>query len=292
MPASKDLVQAWALELMMLGGTPSLIRSSIAAVQSRHTEYGFVPPLNGKMEFKRLMKAVGSLQGTPRRQIMPLTRRMLRRLLRLKGLTRAQNRNVLITVLGTQLCCRVGELKRLQVCDFLQGYDAQYSRRYKRAAAFRIRKRKQDQLRRGLYPRLLPGSTSELCTIRRVLQLLADDSKEISTSCTKEANPAARCRHCPPLFSSERRVEGQRQRMSRQQISGAVKSSLKLIGIDSKRVSGISMRRGGISAAIHARVPEPVLFLQSGHGAGIAARAYMVPEDPRVLFETAHALRL
>jgi hypothetical protein len=80
--------------------------------------------------------------------------------------------------------------------------------------------------------------------------------------------------------------------MSRQQITGAVKKAMKLIKPDDATFSGISMRRGGISQAVHARVPEPILFLQSGHGSGIAARAYMVPQDPRVLYETARALRL
>jgi hypothetical protein len=292
MPATREIVQAWALELMMLGASPSLIRSSVAAVQSRHTDFGFAPPLSGKLEFKRMMKAVGSLQGTPRRQIMPLSRRMLRRLMRLKGLTPAQNRNVLVTVLGTQLCCRVGELKRMQICDFLPGFDATFHPKYHGSAAFRIRKRKQDQLRRGLYPRVLPGSRSDLCTVQRLKAMLQAKGVRVAPDCTKGAHPAARCRHCPALFVSERRVDGVRQHMSRQQISGAVKSSLKLIGIDSPLVSGISMRRGGISAAVHARVPEPVLFLQSGHGSGMAARAYMVPQDPRVQLETARALRL
>jgi hypothetical protein len=292
MPATREIVQAWALELMMLGASPSLIRSSVAAVQSRHTDFGFTPPLSGKLEFKRMMKAVGSLQGTPRRQIMPLSRRMLRRLMRLKGLTSAQNRNVLVTVLGTQLCCRVGELKRLQICDFIPGFDAHFHPKYLGSAAFRIRKRKQDQLRRGLYPRVLAGSRSELCTVKRLQAMMRARGVQVAAECTKGAHPAARCRHCPALFTSERRVDGVHQRLSRQQISGAVKASLKLIGIDSPLVSGISMRRGGISAAVHARVPEPVLFLQSGHGSGMAARAYMVPQDPRVLFETAQALRL
>ena len=122
--------------------------------------------------------------------------------------------------------------------------------------------------------------------------MLRSRGAEVSARCSKAAAPAAKCRHCQALFVSQRVVAGVQQRMSRQQISGAVKSSLRLLGIDSPAVSGMSMRRGGILAAIHARVPEPVLFLQSGHGAGIAARAYMVPQDPRVLFETALALRL
>ena len=46
------------------------------------------------------------------------------------------------------------------------------------------------------------------------------------------------------------------------------------------------MRRGGISAALVARVPEPILLLQSGHGYHCAARNYMVPRDPHILFET------
>ena len=72
---------------------------------------------------------------------------------------------------------------------------------------------------------------------------------------------------------------GQWLPMSRQQISGAVKKALGRVYQGEAHFSVISMRRGGISQA----VPEPILFLQSGHGSGFAARSYMVPEDPRVL---------
>jgi hypothetical protein len=65
-----------------------------------------------------------------------------------------------------------------------------------------------------------------------------------------------------------------------------VLDTLKLIGVDTCHYSGISMRRGGISAGLAARVPEPILFLQSGHGSNCAARNYMLPRDPHVLFET------
>ncbi len=46
------------------------------------------------------------------------------------------------------------------------------------------------------------------------------------------------------------------------------------------------MRRGGISAALAARVPEPILFLQSRHGSNCAARNYMVLKNPNVLYES------
>jgi integrase len=292
MPATKEMVQAWALQLMMLGASPALIRSSIAAVQSRHSEYGFPAPLNEAGAFKRFMKAVLSLQGSPRRQITPITRKMMTKLMLLRELTPGQERDVLITVTGTQLGARVGELKRLQVCDLLVDHDVPYSRRFRGSAAVRIRKRKQDQLRRGLYPRLAKGSTARLCVVRRLQRMMATRSLQVSDACTKAVRPAARCPHCPPLFASFRRSGGSYLPLSRQQISGAVKRAINLVQSDSGSFSGISMRRGCISQAIHARVPEPILYLQSGHGSGFAARTYIVPEDPRVLHETAQALRL
>ena len=57
-------------------------------------------------------------------------------------------------------------------------------------------------------------------------------------------------------------------------------NALRMIGVDNKHYSGLFMRRGGISAALAARVPEPILFLQSGHGSNCAARNYTVPKIP------------
>lgn len=74
--------------------------------------------------------------------------------------------------------------------------------------------------------------------------------------------------------------------MSRQQVTKAVTNSLAMLGVDTTHYSGLSMRRGGISAALVARVPEPILFLQSGHGSDNSARNYMVPRDPHILYET------
>ncbi len=62
-------------------------------------------------------------------------------------------------------------------------------------------------------------------------------------------------------------------------------NALLMIGADTKHYSGLSMLRGGISAALAARVPETILFLQSGHGSICAARNYMVPKNPNVLYK-------
>lgn len=292
MPAKKETVQAFVQEMLMLGASASYIQAAIAAIQSRHRDYGFPEPLLEKMSFHRMMKAVSSLRGAPKRLIHPLTKSHLRRMMRLKDLSLTQERDVVLTVTGTQLLCRVGEVSRLQVCDMLKDHDTAFSRQYRGSAAFRIRKRKQDQRRKGLYPRIAKGRRPQMCTVTRIERLLARNGSMVSPFCTKGQHPAARCIYCPPFFQSARLLHGVSRELSRQQVTGAVQRSLKLIGVDSSLFSGISMRRGGISTAIHAKVLEPVLFLQSGHGSGTAARAYMVPLDPSLFFETAQALRL
>ena len=292
LPASKELVQAWTMQLLMLGASPSLVRTSLAAVQSRHSDYGLTPPFSEPRLFHRTMQAVYSLQGAPRRIVTPVTRSMMRKLLRLPDLTLGQERDVTLTVTGTQACCRVGEIKRFQVCDFLPDHDAAVSSRYVGSAAMRIRRRKQDRRRRGLYPRLMKGSRPEYCVVQRIKDWIRRRGLAVSRDCTKSVRPAARCPHCPPLFPSFRHDNGKWRPMSRQQVSGAVKKVLSRVYSGEAHFSGISMRRGGISQAVHARVPEPILYLQSGHGSGCAARSYIVPEDPRVLYETARALRV
>jgi hypothetical protein len=52
------------------------------------------------------------------------------------------------------------------------------------------------------------------------------------------------------------------------------------------------MRRGGISAALTAKVPAPVLYLQSGHGGKMAAQNCMTPSDPSIWYENFAALQL
>ena len=63
-------------------------------------------------------------------------------------------------------------------------------------------------------------------------------------------------------------------------------------GGDSNLSSGISSREGGISTAIEARVDEAILYLQSGHGHALPARAYMHLTSPNRFLEIPEALGL
>jgi hypothetical protein len=66
------------------------------------------------------------------------------------------------------------------------------------------------------------------------------------------------------------------------------------VGIDTNLFSGTSARKGGLSTAVEAGVPEWVLFFQSGHDhwQSKAARSYMALDSPTFLFHTWKAFEL
>ena len=75
-------------------------------------------------------------------------------------------------------------------------------------------------------------------------------------------------------------------------MSNAIEQALAYIGVDPSLFSGISARKGCISTAIKAGVPEWGLFFQSGHGQSKAARTYMALDSPTFLFATWAAFQL
>jgi hypothetical protein len=167
-----------------------------------------------------------------------------------------------------------GEVSNVQICDCKFGHDAAWNPIYQGTMALGVYKRKQAQVRKGLYPRLRRAVTSRLEVYFEELGL------EVSNEDTKDCSPGARCRACPPLFPSTVAGGTSSKPVSRQHVTKAVFDSLKMLDVDTKHFSGISMHRGGISAGLAALVPEPIPFLQSGHGSNCAARTYMVPRDP------------
>ena len=68
--------------------------------------------------------------------------------------------------------------------------------------------------------------------------------------------------------------------------------AVKQEGGDSARFSGISARKGRVSAAIEACAPEAILYLQSGQGQALPARAYTHLMPPTRFLETFEAFGL
>ena len=64
------------------------------------------------------------------------------------------------------------------------------------------------------------------------------------------------------------------------------------VGMDTSVFSGVCARRGGLSTAIEAGVPEHILWMQSGHAQNLAARRYVQLQSPALLYETWAAFKL
>ena len=285
LPMSRTTLTALTQEMLMVGCSAGTIKNLWSSIEDRHRRFGLAMPLGGAGEFKRLYKAVAAVKGTPSRIMFPIGVHHIKRLLELVGLTECQERDVLVTVLGTVVCMRVvdSELTFLRVCDILWDLDAAFHIMYLGTLAVHIYRRKQDTARKGLYARVGLAANAAWDLAQRMRRHAERYGLRVSPECTKRESPGARCRHCSPFFFTGKGE--QREMLSRQQVTRGVIKSLELIDVDTQHFSGLSMRRGGISAGLSARVQEPVMFLQSGHGKGTAARNYMVPTDPRVRYE-------
>ena len=117
-----------------------------------------------------------------------------------------------------------------------------------------------------------------------------------SLACTSSFLDHKRCQVCPPVFCMTARkgrvTVVSKTACSRQLMSYAFAWTVATVGVDAEMFSGISARKGGLSTAMEAGVPEWVLFFQSGHGQSKAARSYMALDSPTFLFDTWKAFKL
>ena len=222
---------------------------------------------------------------------------MVRCLRAAPGLSPAEQRDCLATIIATIAGLRPSEGARLQVCDLKVGFDARRGASYHGSAALNIMCRKNDQIRKGLHPRLGRTADPALDEISLVLAYLTRLGINTAACCSKPARPHARCPECFPLFPLFRRVKGGslsqgKGAPSASVFSGMILSGLELAGADRSQYSGVSARRGCITTAAEAGVPEEILCLQSGHAGGSSFRRYVILADPTLLFATWAAFRL
>ena len=140
-----------------------------------------------------------------------------------------------------------------------------------------IPNQKQDREGRGTVARIKAGTL-----VRKLKQWLKTKGIKASPHCQKKrkgSNPRCKCTFCPPLFPSRvdarPEADGSYKPISRQQVSDCVKLAMLAIGVNPQRMSGRSMRRGGITAARQQKVPEDVVYATSGHGMKRAGRLYI-----------------
>ena len=291
LPMDLEDMKAMIMEMMMVGLAAGSIKNVMSCVESRHRQFGLTPPLVQAKAFARLFKAVASVTGTPSRLRFPIGTHHLLKMMALEGKSRLERRAVLVVCVGTACISRVDEMAALQLCDLLWDHDAAFHDSLLATLAIRIIRRKQDCHRFGLYVRLPAGVLVEM-----LRSFVRDMGLRLDPRCTKNSIRGARCPYCDPVWPktvvgrTKASGAGQLEGMSRQQISNTVKVALESIGVDARHYSGISIRRGGVTVAVQAKIQPAILHLQSGHGTATSSTGYVDPLDPRELYQTGAAI--
>lgn len=265
MPASSVLIKAFLLALISVNAKAGTILVTLAAITSRHRQYGHamsVPPSMISAWCKAVKRCIG-MPAHEKYRILPCHIKLV---LALPSASLADDRNVAILVNGTICSMRAGEIPDLDVCDAIFEIDGEGT------LALRIKWRKNDIFRRGLWPRIGKSKNSSFCPIRRLRDYMQRAGLHISSGCTKATLPASPCYACGRLFPATT-AYGKRFRLphelghtlSRAQVASAVRSVLLRIGVVPEGYGGPSMRKGGVSAAVCAGVPADLRLLQTGH---------------------------
>ena len=295
LPMPTYLLKAITWELLCMGTPRSVITAIWAAIQNRHRIAGLHPPIYGFGEFSAWTRCLSSLLGRPSALRFPIHRSLVVLLLRLRPASLRDNRDRLMVALATICCLRVSELVALQVCDLWFDFHTGYGiPGFHGTAAVHVGRRKNDVERKGHHPALGRASDPTLDLVHQLLAWLALNHLAVSPLCTKQAFSAARCPHCPPLFSRlDNGPAGTHKAslrpLSTQMVGDSLRRMMAICGANVRHFSGISARKGGLSTAITAGVTEEILFLQSGHGQARAARNYIHLQDPARLFDTFRA---
>jgi hypothetical protein len=298
LPMSLDTLKALTWDMVCFAVPSSQIEMVWKAVQSRHRLFQLRPPLHEANQYSAWVRMLGSIRGRPINLKLPIQKATVRWLLAWRPSTLAAHRARLLTALATLACMRVNEVARLQVCDLWFDYLTSYGvPGFEGTCSVHIDRRKNDTQRKGHFPALGRSQDPTLDIVTQLKTWLRYPGLAVDPRCTKRQRPAARCEFCFPLFPATRCARGgvtvlTSKPCSRQQASDWIRWAVAQAGGHSERFSGISARKGGISAAIEAGVDEAILYLQSGHGQALPARAYMHLMAPARFLETFEAFGL
>jgi hypothetical protein len=321
LPMSTDMLRAWLWDALAFEASLPVLRQSLNAIKAWHRQLGLTPPADGPGDYRRVVTSLARFQGNPQRLKWPIHAGAVRRLLLLpvpdhppcSGVNRPPGSKAwtrcpicwlfllrwidcLAGATGTVLCCRCGEIAAIQSCDISWNHDGKAGYDHLAGgAAFNIRQRKVDQFRAGHHPRAGVARNPNLDLLRQLRALIDLIGNGPRPGCRKLLEPGSPCPACPPLFP--RRIgRSDALDLSRQptsaEMSQMIVRGLGHVGFDTSLFSGISARKGGLSTAIEAGVPEAILWMQSGHAQDAAARRYVRLDSPALLYRTWEAFGL
>jgi hypothetical protein len=302
LPMSLTVFQALTFDMLSVLCSATTIRAVWDAIQAQHRRTRLSSPIEGGGGYSRLMRCLTRFAGHQSAFKLPISKEWIREILMQNTLDPEKLvplRNALATVVATIACLRPSEGARLQVCDLWFDYDARAGGRYATGTlALNVYRRKNDQERRGHLPRLGRAQDPDLDIVHQLKTYLRVAGLTVHPDCVKAQRPHARCQVCKPVFGRAVK-EGALWRMtggegSASAFSAMIPAALQAIGVSGSGFSGICARRGGITTAIEAGVPEVVLWMQSGHAQERSARRYIAVSRgrPEALYKTFEAFDL
>lgn len=278
-------------DLISLDCSFPVIKGYLDCIQVRHRRFDLASPISKSLSYKRLSRGLQRFQGRQRRFLFPIHRSLIAAILRHPATSWAQLRNCLAAAVTTVCCLRPCEGAALQACDVFFDFDAASGLPgYIGTAAINVKSRKNDQIRRGHHPRIGHARSRFHDLVWQLQAYMEDAWLSPRSGCTKKSAPHARCPLCPPLFPhTMRTVNGlhfSRSHPTPSTFSSWIVEALGYVGVDTSAFSGVCARRGGLSTAIEAGVPEVILWMQSGHAQSRAARQYVTLNSPALLYGT------
>ena len=265
LPASKQALQAFLMQLIMCGYSAVSIAKFITAIKDRHQRFNFAIPVHARQLGEWTHALVHQL-GMPKKQKWTVLACHVRKVLELPRTSISRIRNMCIMALGTVCALRPSEVMRLQPCDLVWDIDGPGT------LALLLWVRKNDGNKQGLWPRICQGKLPETCILILLKLYLKVSGIAVHPECTKKTWNRSPCSKCGSLFRRTDRAgkivrptERSDHGITRDCISKALRELLEEIGVESLLYTPVSMRRGGISTALSAGIEEGLRKLQSGH---------------------------
>eukprot|EP00961_Rhodomonas_salina_P189965 2562939-Rhodomonas_salina.1 len=161
----------------------------IYAAIDRHRAYGETFPFTSRgVKRFRVIETFERLCGVPCKEAPAFTASHLSRVLHLPRRTLSQIRDAAIVAVGALWALRVEEITAIDVCDVLFDHDGAGT------LAIRIKKRKNDQKRAGLWPRIGEAQDPALDVISLIRAWMARAGLSVHSGCEKGVHPRSTCR--------------------------------------------------------------------------------------------------
>jgi integrase len=217
------------------------IKRRLSAIQSAHDALNVRSPTVEPL-VRHAMRGISRTLGTAQRQAVPVTKKLLAKLMRsISNQSAGDVRDRALLLLGFSGAFRRAELTALDVDDF--AFSA-------RGMVVTVRRSKTDQEGQGRKV-AIPRSKGLLCAVTAITKLLR------LVRCDDDFNAVFRRTHRSGSFL--------KQRLSSAYVSSIVKQRLTAIGIDATNYSAHSLRAGLVTEAARAGVPSWKIRQQTGH---------------------------